>query len=431
MYISFIKKGQSYFILSFLLLIVIGTLLLKLPWITCSGQPIAWVDAAFTATSAVCVTGLTTIPVSAFNLGGQLIILMLIQAGGLGIMTLSVYIMLMLGRNISLSNTLMVSNLSDSSLRSVERLIKIMVKYTFFIECGGGLLLSFGFYFFHDNTILKSIYLGFYHAVSAFCNAGFSIYDSSLIGLSSYIKIVIAALIICGGIGMYLLYDFIYSRRNAKHLQMNTRVTLLATVILVVAGTLLIKFLEYAQDGHISYVDAFFQSVTARTAGFNSVNLAGLSSSTLVVLIILMLIGAAPGSTAGGMKVTTVTLACAAIASTFKGQQKIIIFNREIPITNVLKAFTIIIIFILLATLGGIFISAQTDQSMVNSMFTASSALGTVGLMLDNITDFSEKIFLMIYMFIGRIGPLTIFLFLLGREKNSHLSYPEERMIIG
>ena len=221
--------------------------------------------------------------------------------------------------------------------------------------------------------------------------------------------------------------------KSRKRLSVNTRLILVASAILVVGGTLGIKLLESVSGDGISYMDAFFQSVSARTAGFNSVDLNGLSQSCLTLLIILMLIGAAPGSTGGGIKLTGVALAVISIYNTFCGNQHVLLFKREIPISNVLKSFTMIITYVLLTLIGAMLLSVTLTDRMLSATFEAASAVGTVGLSLGVTAATSElgKITLIVLMFIGRIGPFTLFLFLMGREKASLLQYPEERVVIG
>ena len=433
MVIRIIKKSQLYFIFSFALLIVLGALLLKTPWVMNSRVALDWSDALFTATSAVCVTGLTVVPTSEFNLGGQLIILLLIHLGGLGIMTLSATILLALGRNMSLGSTLIYSTLNESVPRRTEELLRTITYYTLVIEAVGSVVLIIGFLL-SGQPFFQALYLGIFHAISAFCNAGFSPFDDSLTGVSSYIKIAVAALIIAGGLGMYVIYDLVHFRRQSRVLSINTRLILTATVILIIGGSIGIKFSEnFASVEPISWLDAFFQAVSARTAGFNSVDLSALSQSSITLLIILMLIGAAPGSTAGGMKLTGVSLAAISIVNTFFGNQKVLLFKREIPISNVLKSYTIICTYILLTLIGALTLAGCCGDVMIASFFEAASAVGTVGLTVGTTEKLTlaGKLTVIALMFIGRIGPFTMFLFLLGREKKSALTYPEERVVIG
>ncbi|MDD5698960.1 MAG: potassium transporter TrkG [Victivallaceae bacterium] len=435
MTLSFIRKSQLYFIFSFLAAIIIGTFLLKLPWVVHSGSALSWLDALFISTSAVCVTGLVTVTTSGFNLTGQLIILGLIQIGALGIMTLTASIVVLMGRKMNYSNTMILSNLSDSfPLKSVESLLRTILTYSIVIEFTGFLLLIYGFSATGKYSFGQAAYLAFFHSISAFCNAGFSTFDTSLIGMSVFIKIVVSLLIILGGLGVYVIYEL--SHLSHKHfLRIHTRLVLITTSILIVFGTLSLKFLEYRGNIPISWLDAYFQSVTARTAGFNTIpmDLVSLHPGCIIVLIALMLIGASPGGTGGGMKTTTAALVFISLYNTFKGNRKVLLFKREILQSNVLKAFTIMFSFIAVSIVAATWLTATDNASLASAFFEVASALGTVGLSLGISAKATAagKIILIVCMFVGRIGPFTMFLFLLGKEKASRLEYPEERVILG
>ncbi len=433
MVIGFVKKGQSLFILSFLALIFCGTMFLKLPWSYRGTLP--WVDAYFTATSAVCVTGLSTVPVGDFTIFGQVVILMLVQLGGIGIMTLSASILLLLGRGLSFSNTLLISNLSDNfSLRGTEGLTRTVIQYVLVSEGIGFLLLLPGFLASYPWE--EAVWYSFFHAISAFCNAGLSPFPDSMIGQTRWTQMTLAALIVFGGLGVYVIYDLLMVfRRKQYRLRVHSRVVLVTTLILIVAGSVLLWLNGWARGTNLSWFDAIFQSVAARTAGFNSVDIGELPAESLTLIIILMLIGAAPGSTGGGMKVSTVALAVASIVGTFKGNPEVQMFRRTIPISNVLRAYTIMVTFILLTCAGAVFLHMLTPDrfAMMECFFESASAISTTGLSTgatSSLTSFG-KIYLACYMFVGRIGPFTIMLFLLSREKKRRLRYPEERIIIG
>jgi len=435
MTLSFLKKSQLYFIFSFLGAIIIGTLLLKLPWVTHSSGTLEWLDALFISTSAVCVTGLVTVTTSGFNLAGQLIILALIQIGALGIMTLTASIIVLMGRKMNYSNTIILSNLSDSfPLKSVEALLRTILTFSIVIEFVGFVLLTYGFLLEGKHEFGEAVYLALFHSVSAFCNAGFSTFDTSLIGMSPFIKIVISALIILGGLGVYVIYEL--SHLSHKHfLRIHTRLVLISSLILIVFGTLSFKILEYQGSTSVSWLDAYFQSVTARTAGFNTITMNELTlhPGSIIIFITFMLIGASPGGTGGGMKTTTAALVFISLYNTFKGSSKVLLFKREIQQNNVLKAFTIMFTFITISMVAATWLTATENASLGSAFFEVASALGTVGLSLgisENATG-AGKVILIICMFVGRIGPFTMFLFLLGKEKSSRLEYPEERVILG
>ena len=436
MTLSFIKKSQLYFIFSFLGAIIIGTLLLKMPWVTHDSGPLEWLDALFISTSAVCVTGLVTVTTSGFNPMGQLIILTLIEIGALGIMTLSASIIVLMGRKMNYSSTMILSNLSEGfPLKSVDALLRTILTYSIVIQFAGFILLTYGFLFEGKYEFSEAVYYAFFHSISAFCNAGFSTFDSSLIGLSPFIKIVVSLLIILGGLGVYVIYEL--SHLSHKHfLRIHTRLVLITSLLLIVFGTVFFKALEYHGDCSISWLDAYFQSVTARTAGFNSIPMSvnDLHPGSIIVLIAFMLIGASPGGTGGGMKTTTAALVFISLYNTFKGNRKVLLFGREIMQNNVLKAFTIMFTFIAISIVAATWLTAtEYDVSLASALFEVASALGTVGLSLGISSNATEtgKVILIICMFVGRIGPFTMFLFLLGREKSSRLEYPEERVILG
>jgi trk system potassium uptake protein TrkH len=306
------------------------------------------------------------------------------------------------------------------------------VTYTFIIEGIGAVLLSTGFMF-EGKPFFYSIYLGIFHSISAFCNAGFSIFDESLIGSSIFVKIVISTLIICGGLGFYVIYDLYNFRRGRKTYRIHTRLVLITTMVLILTGTLAIKLIETHKAFDISWIDAYFQSVTTRTAGFNSVDLTLLHPSSILIMTVLMLIGASPGSTGGGMKTTTAAVIFISIYNTFKGNPTVMIFRRRIPLSSILKAFSIMFTFILLTIIGVIAIAGVENTTLSVAVFEAVSALGTVGLSLGLTAQAGAmtKIVLIILMFVGRVGPFTFFLFLLSREKSSQIEYPEERVIMG
>lgn len=430
-----IKTGQIYFISSFLGLILIGTLLLKMPLVTHVSGPLSWLDAWFTATSAVCVTGLTCVTTSGFNIAGQVIILFLIQLGGLGIMTLTVSIIMLLAGRVSMSSQVMMSNVSDNfPIKGINQLIKTVVYYTFAIEIVGFVVLFLGFNYGKLKLSWgQALYNAWFHSISAFCNAGFSTWDSSLVGAGPLVKMTVALLIILGGLGVYVIYDLIHFRRSEKMLRIHSRLVLWTSLILILGGTVFIKWLEQAQGTQIPWLDAFFQSVTCRTAGFNTVEISVLHTSTLIIMIVLMLIGASPGSTGGGMKTTTAALVFISVYNTIKGNRSVLLMKRQIAESNILKAFTTMFIFLVLLLVASTLIAFADGLRMQETIFEAASALGTVGLTVgvSMKAGASAKMVLIALMFLGRVGPFTFFLFLLSKERKTKLIYPEERIILG
>ena len=436
MTVSLVKQSQFYFIFSFVALTVLGTLILKLPICYEGEGGLRWIDAFFTAASASCITGLTTVDINEFSPVGQAVVVLLMQTGGIGFMTLTAGIIIWLGRGMNFGNTMMMSNLSDNfSMRHTEGLLKTVVNYVFMIEAAGAAALIAIFLWEGKTGVLKSIWNGIFLAISSFCNAGFAPMQDSLMGVSAAVKLVVMALTVLGGIGIYVIYDLThFRRRQGDMLKIHTRLVLITSAVLIVAGALGLRGFEYwAGHDDFTWMDAFFQSVSARTAGFCTVHVDKLSQNSNSLIIVLMMIGGSPGSMAGGMKTTVVALAFLALINTFTGNPRVLIARREIPMSYVLKSFTIIVTFVLLVLAGAAVMNATLDKPSLDVLFEAASALSTTGLSSGIAPGLpvSGKLLLIVYMFIGRIGPFTIFLFLLGREKVSRVSYPEERIIIG
>ena len=259
---SLVKQSQLYFIFSFALLMVLGTLVLKMPFCYRGEGSLSWSDAAFMATSASCITGLTSVPISQFTLAGQIIILILVQVGGIGIMGLTASIALFLGNGMSMGNTMMMSNLNDNfSLRNTESMLKLIVSYVFNLEAIGAVLLILGFMLEGRFTFWECIYYGIFHSIAGFCNAGFSPFDNSLQGFGPAVKLTVALLIIAGGIGIYVIYDLMQTRRRIGMLKIHTRLVVISSILLIVLGTLLIKWFEHLEgNAPIAWIDAFFMS---------------------------------------------------------------------------------------------------------------------------------------------------------------------------
>ena len=431
---SFLRRSQLYFIFSFFGLISLGALLLWSPFVTNNGDHVEFIDALFTATSAVCVTGLTTINTSSFNLFGQIIILLLIQLGALGIMSLTSTIIFIVRQDMSIGDKALLANASGGfPIKELKNLMLTVLLYTASIEIAGVFFLTIGFLRMGEAGFFHSLYLAIFHSISAFCNAGFSTFDDSLMKVHPLVKHSIGLLIVLGGLGIYVIYDIWQFLRHRVRFRVYSRIVIWATIFLIFGGAVVIKFMEWASQKYISFGDALFQSITARTAGFNSVDISALSSPTLIIMMILMLIGASPGSTGGGMKTTTASLVFLSIYNMFKGRSNVVVFKRTIPVTNILKAFTICFTFIALTVVGATLLSFEGDFTLQHVIFEVISALGTVGLS-EGITSRCHvygKLILIILMFLGRIGPFTFFLFLLSKEKESKLRYPDEKIILG
>ena len=450
MLISHVKKGQLFFLATFAAMIIGGTCLLALPFGT-PGENYPFINAVFMAVSSVCVTGLATNDICEFSFPGQLIILLLVQLGAIGIMTLSASILLALGRGLSFSNTLMISGLNDNfSLRGVENLTRIIIRYALFCEGAGAVLIYIGLMFndpavngFGVGELLKPerYIINAWHAVflgvSGFCNAGFSPVAGSLSKTNVLVQAVVALLVILGGLGIYVIYDLReWVQKKRYFLRLHSKVVLSTSAILLLVGMICVFVLSFDSGCPLSLFDAFCLSAFSRTAGFSALEgSAYFSPGVALVVIVLMLIGGAPGSTAGGMKVTTAAVAFAAIRNTLQGNREVLIFKRSVSIEIVLRAFTMMVIFLLLFCIGGTVLHVLNPAGvpLLDTMFEAASALTTTGFSMGVTSKLTAggKIFVIMLMIIGRLGPFSILLFLLSREKPGQLKYPAERVIIG
>ena len=438
-------------ILGFAVLILFGTVLLILPLAT-NGTPLAAVDALFTATSAVCVTGLTVVDTgSRFSPFGQAVILGLIQVGGLGIMTLGTLFLLMAGRRLSLAERAVVQ---DSFTHSADRrpgdILRQVILYTLAIEAIGAGLLYPGFAAGMDAG--KAAWNSIFHAVSAFCNAGFSLFPDSLSGYHGHwgINLVIAALVVAGGLGFLVIAE-IAGWLPARHrrwgqLSLHSKVVLTTTGGLLAAGFLAVLCMEWSNTLAPLTVPqrllaAGFQSVTTRTAGFNSLPVHLMANETLFVFILLMFIGASPGSCGGGIKTTTfLTLVLTGIAR-LRGADKPGIFYRQIAGSSVMKAFSVVMVsvgVVLIGTLGllmtelGEVSHLQSRGKFLEIAFEVVSAFGTVGLSTGVTGAMSQagKLILTALMFTGRLGPLML-AYAISRPSPPRYRYAEENIMIG
>ncbi len=411
---------------SFLSLILIGTLLLKLPAATPPGQPISWIDAVFTATSATCVTGLAVRDTgTGFTLFGQLVILGLIQAGGLGVMTFSLFILtLFRGRVSQAQRTLFEQTLAGTGSQHLWPVLRLVILFTFTAEAVGALLLFVRWL--PEMGLLRAGYNAVFHAVSAFCNAGFALRADSLTPWrgDAWVMLTVAALIVLGGLGFITVYEvFRWSRRRTP-LSVHSKLALVVSTALIVLGTGMIWFLEgprsfAAMAPGEQALAAFFQSVTTRTAGFNTVDLALLSPATLFLMILLMFVGGSPGSCAGGVKTTTLGVLVLAMVTRLRGHSHVNLFRRTLgPLTvrNTLTAAVggtmgvIPALFALLLIESPQRTFAEERFLFIDYLFETVSALGTVGLSTGVTADLSSaaRLLVTLLMFCGRLGPLTL-----------------------
>jgi len=415
------------FVLTFLLLILGGTFALELPG-TFKGN-LAFIDALFTATSAVCVTGLIVTNTSNFTLLGQIIVLSLIQLGGLGIMILSTSFYLFIRGEMDVKKRIEITKIIDLfGMDEAEYVLKHIIAFTFICEAMGAFMLFFGFLA-EGLSLSQSIYLGIFHAISAFCNAGFSVFDDSLIGMNWFVKCVIMLLIVAGGIGFYVVYDLHMYIKNKSKIKIHSKIVITITLGLILSGAMIFFLVEPG----LKIVDAFFQSITARTAGFNSVDISKMTNISKFVLILLMIIGASPGGTGGGVKTSTFGVAFLSTLKILKGESRLMIFKREIPRVQILRAFSLIFAYGVILLTATLVMLNFYDLNLMDVLFEVASALGTVGLSVgvSMNTGTVGKLVLILCMFVGRIGPSALVASLAGYEKKIVLSLPEEKVILG
>lgn len=431
-------------VVGFAVVILIGALLLSLPMASSSGRPTGFVDSLFTATTAVCVTGLVVVDTGTYwSLFGQIVIMTLIQIGGLGFMTLSTMVALFLGRKIGLRERMVIQeSLGQLSLEGMVRLILAVLTVTFAFEGAGFLIL--GIHFSRHFGLVRGFYYGLFHSVSAFCNAGIDLFGNFQ-SLTNYISdpiviITIGLLLVFGGLGFAVIVDLFHLRRS-RHLVLHSRLALMVTALLIVIGTLGILALENnnaktlgPMNGGEKILNAWFQAVTPRTAGFNSVAIGELTSSSIFLLVVLMFIGASPGSTGGGIKTTTFGLIMAALWSLIRGKDDVVLFGRKVPVLNIVKAFCVAFAAMVLVV-GMTFLLTITEKvGFLPLLFEVTSAFGTVGLSTGITPNLSTlgRILIIITMFAGRVGPLTIAT-ALGRRRRTPptIHYPEERVTVG
>lgn len=430
-------------VLGFAAIIFIGTALLMLPISTSTGEPLEFIDALFTSTSATCVTGLVVVDTgTTFSSFGEIVIMLLIQIGGLGFMTMATLFALALKRRISLKDRLILQEaMNQSSMEGIVRLIRRVLLYSLIIEACGALILSIRWAF--DMPIGRAIYYGVFHAVTMFNNAGFDLFGDfrSLTGYvyDPVVNAVVMFLIVSGGIGFIVLSDLIDFRKQ-RRLSLHSKVVLTMTATLLLVGFIVILIFEFTNPRTLGslnwggkFFGALFQSVTPRTAGANTIDITGLRQATQFFIVILMFIGASPGSTGGGIKTTTFTIMVGAVIAMMRGREDIVMFRYRLAQERVLKALTIALLALLLVLTVSMILSTTEEGDFLEILFETTSAFGTVGLSMGLTPDLTVfgKVLISITMFAGRLGPLTL-AYALGPKKGKELyRHPEGKMIIG
>lgn len=436
-------KPTQVIILSFVVMILLGTALLMLPVSTTNNHGLAWIDALFVSTSASCVVGLTVVDLhNDLTIFGTVVMLILIQIGGLGIMTLGTLVVHRLGYRFRLKESLTLKeSLNQSGQAGLFDLISRIIKYTFVIEGVFAVVLTIHFI---PEFGVNAVGYGIFHSVSAFCNAGFDLfgnYDSLCKRNDDYFLMAcLGLLIILGGIGFTVMSDFI-NRRRWKKFSLHTKIVVVINVALIVVGTLLIFAVEYYNPdtvGNLSIpaqlANACFTSVSCRTAGMNTFDLAQAEQITKLVMIILMFIGASPLSTGGGIKSTTFYVILLSMWSVFRGKQELEVFGRRIPRELRDQAFAIFTMGTIWVVTAGIILSAIDEEvhDLENVLFETVSGFGTVGMGIGITSEWDVygKLVLVLTMLVGRVGIMTFMLSLIT-QKNSAIKYPPENIMIG
>lgn len=441
---NFKLKGVQILTLGFILVILVGALILTLPISTTSGESTNFLDALFTATSAVCVTGLIVVDTGTYwNMFGQTVIMILIEIGGLGFMSFTTLIAIILGKKITLRERLILQDAMNTfNIQGLVRMVKYVLVFTVSVQFFGALLFSTQFVL--EYGLGRGIFYSIFHSISAFCNAGFDIFGnfSSLTSYNSnaVVILVASALIIIGGLG-FTVWSELYSSKSLKKVSLHSKMVILMTTVLVLGGTVLMFLFENNNVNTIadmSFIDkvmnSFFAAVTPRTAGFNSIPTDGMTTAGQFLTIILMFIGGSPGSTAGGIKTTTIGILIVTIVCVIKGREDAEVFKRRFSKELVYRAFTLIFIGLSLVIVVTMLLSyTEKGASFMALFYEAVSAFGTAGLTLGLTSELSNigKVLIIFLMYLGRVGPLTVVLSITRKRINSGIKYPEGKILIG
>ncbi|ACQ54713.1 TrkH family potassium uptake protein [Clostridium botulinum] len=430
--------------IGFAIVIFVGAILLSLPISSQNGQRTPFLDCLFTSTSAVCVTGLIVVDTGThWTYFGKTVIMLLIEIGGLGFMSFATLLALLLGKKITLKERLVMQEaLNTFNIQGLVKLAKYILLFTLSIQGGGALLLSTQFI--PRYGLAKGVYYSIFHSISAFCNAGFDLFGnfSSLTTVynNPVIVLVIAFLIIIGGLGFYVWHE-IYHYKGHRKLSTHSKLVLWATFLLLVVGTILMFIFESRNPGTMAnmtfgnkILSSFFAAVTPRTAGFNSISTSDMTMAGKFLTIILMFIGGASGSTAGGIKITTAGVLIMTVVCVVRGKQDTEINKKRISKEIVYRALAIAIISLtLVITVTMILSITEVKFPFEYYLYEATSAFATVGITLGLTTKLSTigKIVILLTMYVGRVGPLTLAIAFARKLKNSSIKYPEEKILVG
>jgi len=429
-------------VLGFAGIILVGAMLLMTPYAANNSGGLSFIAALFTATSAVCVTGLAVVDTGTyFSRFGQMVILLLIQIGGLGVMTVATLVAVLSGKKINLKERLLIQEATNQlDLAGVVRLTLYIIRATLLVELIGGTILALRWF---QDYGPQGIYFGYWHAVSAFCNAGFDLFGEyrSITGYVNdfTVNAVIASLIVVGGIGFPVVAD-LWNCRQTHRFSLHSKIVLMTTAVLIVLGACFIFVAEYSNvktlgdlslDGKV--LASLFQSITARTAGYNTVDIGLLREGTLFAIIFLMFIGASPSSMGGGIKTSTAAVLFISLVGAITGKKDPQAFQRQIPQQTVYKAFTIVTISVMLISLVTLTLSFTEAVPLFQLLFEVTSAFGTVGLSTGITPKLSAggKVMITLTMFAGRVGTLTLLMALALRPRKERIKYPEGKIVIG
>ncbi len=434
-------KPPQILAIGFGLLILVGAIILNLPISSKSGESIGFINALFTSASAVCVTGLTVVnTLEHWTTFGHVVIIVLIQMGGLGFMTMATVVALFLGKRITLKERLVIKEqLNQDSMSGLVKLTKYVIYATLSIEFVGAMVLSTRLVPIYG--IKKGVWYSVFHAISAFCNAGFDLFGDSLapyVG-DTVLNLTIAFLIIIGGLG-FAVYIDIMRKKNFKDLNLHSKLVIIITTSLLIIGTISIFLVEYDNPGTFKNLSlyqktlaAFFQSTITRTAGFYSVPLSNLHESTVFIMIILMFIGGSPGSTGGGIKTTTFGVLFLSTRAVIKGDEDVVVFRKTIPDEVIHRALALVSISMALILIVSLVLTLTEDANFIDILFESTSAFATVGVSRDLSPNLSSigKVLISTTMYMGRVGPLTMALAFASKRKGTNYKYSEGNILVG
>lgn len=430
--------------MGFIIVILIGGTILSLPISSASGEATSFLDSVFTATSATCVTGLVVVDTGThWNLFGQTVIMILIEIGGLGFMSFATFISVLIGRKITLkSRLLMQEAMNTFKIQGVVKMMLKVIQFAFVIQLVGALILATQFI--PEYGLSKGLFFSVFHSVSTFCNAGFDVFGNftsyTIYYNNPIILLTVSSLIAIGGLGFMVLLE-VYNYKKDKKLSLHSKVVLLITGILIVGGALGFLLMEYNNPATLQtmnlrdkVVNSIVASISPRTAGINSISTTEMTTSGKFLTVILMFIGGSPGSTAGGIKTSTLGIVLGAIICVIKGREDVELFQKKIPKDVVYRSVAIIAIAMGLVSVVTMFLTVtEPGHDFLALLYEATSAFGTVGLTMGVTPTLSEigKMIIITLMYLGRVGPLTVALALLNKKSDGHYKYPEGKILIG